>query len=71
MPWELGYFDGRRPGRIGILPIVASAQDTFAGVEYLALYPLIQDSRLLAGPENSLTSPVRVVSEVSTTTRPT
>lgn len=42
MPWELGYFDGRRPGRVGILPVVASGHDTFNGVEYLSLYPLIE-----------------------------
>lgn len=42
MPWELGYFDGRRPQRVGILPIVDAAEDAFVGVEYLGLYPLIQ-----------------------------
>jgi hypothetical protein len=39
MPWELGYFDGRRPGCVGILPIVASAGEIFRGQEYLGLYP--------------------------------
>jgi hypothetical protein len=41
MPWELGYFDGRR-GRVGILPVVASAGAGFAGVEYLGLYPRVE-----------------------------
>lgn len=51
MPWELGYFDGHRPGRVGILPIVASAQDPFRGVEYLGLYPLIQYISIQGGPK--------------------
>jgi hypothetical protein len=42
MPWELGYFDGRRPGRVGILPIVATAGAGFVGLEYLGLYPIIE-----------------------------
>jgi len=39
MPWELGYFDGLRHDRVGILPIVQSAGNTFKGQEYLGLYP--------------------------------
>jgi hypothetical protein len=39
MPWELGYFDGMKPGHVGIVPIVASEDDTFPGQEYLGLYP--------------------------------
>lgn len=42
MPWELGYFDGQRPGHVGILPIVATSNSTFSGLEYLGLYPLIE-----------------------------
>ncbi len=42
MPWELGYFDGRRPGHVGILPIVATSDSPFKGLEYLGLYPLIE-----------------------------
>src|SRR5229473_991789 len=38
MPWELGYFDGLRSGKVGILPIVESASDLFSGQEYLGLY---------------------------------
>jgi TIR domain len=45
MPWELGYFDGRRPGKVGILPVVASPGDPFVGVEYLGLYPLVERVR--------------------------
>jgi hypothetical protein len=39
MPWELGYFDGLRRDRVGILPIVQSAGGSFEGQEYLSLYP--------------------------------
>jgi TIR domain len=42
MPWELGYFDGKRGGSIGILPIVAQAGEGFRGLEYLGLYPLVE-----------------------------
>jgi hypothetical protein len=43
MPWELGYFDGFRPGFVGILPLVQSSYDDFKGQEYLGLYPYIED----------------------------
>lgn len=43
MPWELGYFDGHRPGHVGILPIVATSGATFQGQEYLGLYPVFED----------------------------
>jgi hypothetical protein len=42
MPWELGYFDGRRPGRVGILPVVTTPGAGFRGQEYLGLYPVIE-----------------------------
>jgi hypothetical protein len=38
MPWELGYFDGLKNGKVGILPIVQSGDDPFDGQEYLGLY---------------------------------
>jgi hypothetical protein len=41
MPWELGYFDGRKPGRVAIMPLPASST-TFAGQEYLGLYPNVE-----------------------------
>jgi len=43
MPWELGYFDGYRPGFVAILPLVQSATADFKGQEYLGLYPYIED----------------------------
>lgn len=39
MPWELGYFDGKHPNQIGILPLVENSGDRFYGQEYLGLYP--------------------------------
>jgi hypothetical protein len=42
MPWELGYFDGMRRERVGILPIVQSEGGSFTGQEYLGLYPTWQ-----------------------------
>jgi hypothetical protein len=48
MPWELGYFDGRR-GRVGILPVVETPGAPFAGVEYLGLYQRVELAELLSG----------------------
>jgi hypothetical protein len=42
MPWELGYFDGRRPGHVGVLPLVRRSGEGFRGVEYVGLYPFIE-----------------------------
>ncbi len=39
MPWELGYFDGRKgPLAVAICPIETGATGTFVGEEYLGLY---------------------------------
>jgi hypothetical protein len=43
MPWELGYFDGYKPGFVAILPLVQSALADFKGQEYLGLYPYVED----------------------------
>ncbi|HEY8777600.1 MAG TPA: hypothetical protein VIM33_14130 [Gaiellaceae bacterium] len=40
MPWELGYFDGRKPGHVAIMPLPSSS--TFTGQEYLGLYPNVE-----------------------------
>jgi hypothetical protein len=42
MPWELGYFDGRKPGRVAIMPLPSSASTGFNGQEYLELYPNLE-----------------------------
>lgn len=49
MPWELGYFDGFKPGHVAILPLVKSAGDSFPGQEYLGLYPYIEDINWTGG----------------------
>jgi hypothetical protein len=49
MPWELGYFDGFRPGYVAILPLVSTAGADFLGQEYLALYPYIEDINWTGG----------------------
>lgn len=45
MPWELGYFDGFRSA-VAILPVAQTTQESFAGQEYLGLYPYIDGSGL-------------------------
>lgn len=42
MPWELGYFDGKK-NRVAILPISVERtySDSYVGQEYLGLYPYI------------------------------
>ena len=42
MPWELGYFDGRKPGRVAIFPLPSSTSSSFVGQEYLGLYPNVE-----------------------------
>ncbi|QHC61223.1 toll-Interleukin receptor [Rathayibacter sp. VKM Ac-2760] len=44
MPWELGYFDGRKgPEAVAIMPLV-SYQGENVGQEYLGLYPTVERS---------------------------
>lgn len=42
MPWELGYFDGHKNGKVAIMPITQKANDQFRGEEYLQLYNYIE-----------------------------
>jgi hypothetical protein len=49
MPWELGYFDGRKPKFIWILPIVTDYDSEFIGQEYLGLYPTVEKLAGLPG----------------------
>jgi hypothetical protein len=44
MPWELGYFDGHRRNRVGVLPLVSTSSQGFRGQEYLGLYPDVEDA---------------------------
>jgi hypothetical protein len=50
MPWELGYFDGRRgSAKVAIFPIVATASEQFSGFEYLGLYAWVEAAQLTTG----------------------
>lgn len=50
MPWELGYFDGMRDSaRISIFPIEDHSDGTFDGQEYLGLYKVIEQVRVVGG----------------------
>jgi len=49
MPWELGYFDGLRPGRVWILPLVAKEDKEFKSQEYLGFYPIIERIESISG----------------------
>jgi hypothetical protein len=44
MPWELGFFDGHKPSRVAVLPLLDSAQSAFKEQEYLSLYPNVTKS---------------------------
>lgn len=47
VPWELGFADGIKIlGDIAILPILRSAYGDFSGVEYMGIYPKIQEGIL-------------------------
>lgn len=50
MPWELGYFDGLRSGKVGILPILNRSDEAFIGQEYLGLYPKYEQVNFYSGP---------------------
>jgi hypothetical protein len=53
MPWELGYFDGYKKGRVAILPIVDEGA-SFQRQEYLSLYPYIDLAGVKDGTSKSL-----------------
>lgn len=46
MPWELGYFDGLKSGKVAILPLVEYSFSSFKGQEYLGLYPALDKDEL-------------------------
>lgn len=50
MPWELGYFDGYR-GKVAVLPVLDSVTDTFKGVEFVGLYPVVKYNSTFTGLE--------------------
>jgi hypothetical protein len=46
MPWELGYFDGRKGStRVSIMRLDSSSTNKFVGEEYLGLYKQIEHLR--------------------------
>lgn len=52
MPWELGFFDGFKPNRVAILPLVDNSSESFRGQEYLALYPLVGKNQYKDGTKD-------------------
>lgn len=43
MPWELGFFDGKRGAdKVAVLPLVETEGKEFKGQEYLALYAQVE-----------------------------
>jgi hypothetical protein len=48
MPWECGYFDGLKE-KVAIVPVKASAVGSYAGQEYLGLYPYCVKERSTQG----------------------
>lgn len=49
MPWELGFFDGHKPGQVAVLPLLDSESGTFHTQEYLGLYPVVTKSTYTTG----------------------
>lgn len=49
MPWELGFFDGFKPGCLAIMPILETDSAIFKGQEYLNLYPVVQKNKYTNG----------------------
>ncbi|UPG87590.1 toll/interleukin-1 receptor domain-containing protein [Luteibacter aegosomatis] len=59
MPWELGYFDGRKgEDKIAILPILERQHDGFAGQEYIGLYSVLRKHTMTDGIERVLVEDV-------------
>lgn len=58
MPWELGYFDGHKPDKVAILPVLEKENQKFEGQEYLGLYPTV-DKDSLSGPPWQSRDPLR------------
>lgn len=52
MPWELGYFDGHKPGTVGILPLMDYEYSSFTGQEYLSLYPEVSKGQYSNGTKD-------------------
>jgi hypothetical protein len=55
MPWELGFFDGRKE-KVAILPVIddINGQTQFKGQEYLTLYPYVDIATIEGSSEFQL-----------------
>jgi len=60
MPWELGYFDGFKPGGVGVWPVLDESDAPFEGQEYLALYPVMTKEDIPPAKEERNTRQVRL-----------
>lgn len=52
MPWELGFFDGHKPGQVAVLPLMDTESGTFPAQEYLGLYPVVTKSTYTSGQKD-------------------
>jgi len=50
-PWELGYFDGKK-GRAYVMPIIDDPSQSYTGVEYVGLYPIVTEEEAKNGNMN-------------------
>jgi hypothetical protein len=56
IPWEVGYFDGRKEGLVAVAPVTAKANgaNEYKGSEYFALYPYIAEDGFSNKPGKTL-----------------
>ena len=50
MPWELGFKDGHN-SRVAIVPIAQLSLSSYAGREYLGIYPYVDKAEAETGNE--------------------
>lgn len=50
-PWELGYFDGKN-GKAYVMPIIDEPSQSYVGIEYVGLYPIIREEKAKNGEIN-------------------
>lgn len=53
MPWELGFKDGHNR-RAAVLPVVQTTIETYAGQEYLGIYPYVSKDPIKGSREEKL-----------------
>jgi hypothetical protein len=52
MPWELGFFDGHKPGQVAVLPLMDTESGIFPAQEYLGLYPVVTKDSYRSGEKD-------------------